>query len=95
MLTFVDEGDIIDKHSRWGHNESEKVTKNFEKSFKKPLDKRERMWYNIKAFEKKVASFERTKMVWKNFEKSLKNLLTNSKRCDIITKSSERSERQS
>ena len=66
-----------------------------QKTFRKPLDKRETMWYNIKAFEKEVTSFERTKMVWKNFEKSLKNLLTNSKRCDIITKSSERSERQS
>ena len=48
------------------------------KKFWKPLDKRETMWYNIKAFEKEVASFERTKMIWKKlwkkFEKPLDKL---------------------
>ena len=45
-----------------------------------------------KPSEMRARKLKKSQKSSKNFEKSLKNLLTNSKRCDIITKSSERLE---
>ena len=50
------------------------------KTFEKPLDKIEKVWYNSRALLKR--SFP--KKITKKVEKLLKNLLTKSRRCDII-----------
>lgn len=66
----------------------QRVRKKLWKKLKKTLDKSEAMWYDIKVASKKAWN--------KNFEKlekSLKKVLTKAKRCDIILKLSQRSEK--
>ena len=69
--------------------------KKIKKFAKKGLTFEEKGDIIYKPSEMRARKLKKSQKSSKNFEKSLKNLLTNSKRCDIITKSSERSERQS
>ena len=102
LLTNRKQSDIINKLLREKRqtikSDLEGLKSDSKINFEKPLDKLEKMWYNRKACETKQAKLPRShrnERKSRKLQKSLKNLLTNSKRCDIITKSSERSERQS
>ena len=77
MLTFGKKGDIIDKPSEMRANESEKVTKNFEKSLKNLLTN-SRESDIINKLSKRKSIFERSqkrlKKFKRNFEKPLDKL---------------------
>ena len=82
-----------------------KKLKKLSKTFKKPLDKEKGMCYNVKAVAKagqntrasdkpKGIESEQTdrEKTSKKFEKLFKNLLTNLKRCGIITRSARKAD---
>ena len=71
--------------------DAEREAEKSQKTFAKPLDKRLKIWYNIKVSQKRPNGLKRpkrkSKRVRKKLKKLLQNLLTNASRYDIIYKS--------
>ena len=80
-MTFDRFCDIILK--LWARDTKNREMKKSQRFFEKPLDKRQKIWYNIRV----AARAEQSEEVLKKLQKLLQNLLTNDLRYDIIYKS--------